>query len=292
MGYRWTKPSKWYNNFRVNANAYYSSRLSPGSFQAANFNINANGQLKNLWYAGGLIGYEPEGNNFYEPRKEGRVFRGWSNYFFDAWVETNNAKKYGLYVEMLYIKRNLFSSERYEYTFNNRYRFNNNLTINAGISLSPQNNNVGFAGFQGDDIIFGMRDIKTVENTMNIKYSFNDKMNINTRIRHYWSKVHYQQFFTLLENGRLKENNTFNEDKNQNINFFNIDMVYTWQFAPGSFINVVWKNAAVNINQVVKEGYFKNFNTTMHADDNNNISFKVIYFLDYLQLKKIKKKNK
>ncbi len=290
MGYRWTKPSKWYNNFRINANAYMSRRLNPGSFQAANFNINANGQFKNLWYAGGLIGYEPEGNNFYEPRREGRVFRGWSNYFFDAWVQTNDAKKYRMYIEMLYIKRNLFSSERYEYTFENRYRFNNNLTVNAGISLAPQNNNTGFAGFEGNDIIFGMRDIKTVENTLSIKYSFNDKMNINTRIRHYWSKVNYQAFFTLQEDGSLVKNTTFSEDPNQNLNFFNIDMVYTWQFAPGSFINIVWKNAAIQYNQVVQDGYFKNFSNTMKEDDNNNISFKVIYFLDYLQLKKWKKK--
>lgn len=290
VGYRWTKPSTWYNNFRINGNAYFSRRLNPGSFQAANFNINANGQLKNLWYAGGLIGYEPEGNNFYEPRVEGRVFRGWSNYFFDAWVQTNDAKKYRLYVEMLYIKRNLFSSERYEYTIENRYRFNNHLTINAGLSLSPQNNNVGFAAIDGNDIIFGRRDIRTVENTISIKYSFNDKMNINTRIRHYWSKVNYKEFFTLLENGGLEKNTTFNGDVNQNLNFFNIDMVYTWQFAPGSFINVVWKNAAFNYNQVVKEGYFKNFTNTMKEDDNNNLSFKVIYFLDYLQVKKWKKK--
>ena len=67
-------------------------------------------------------------------------------------------------------------------------------------------------------------------------------------------------------------------------------MVYTWQFAPGSFLNVVWKNAAVNGNQEVTGDYFKNIGRTMQADDNNNLSLKVIYFLDYLQLKKHKKK--
>ncbi|HET9434624.1 MAG TPA: DUF5916 domain-containing protein, partial [Chitinophagaceae bacterium] len=35
----------------------------------------------------------------------------------------------------------------------------------------------------------------------------------------------------------------------------------------------------------------KNFGNTMEADQNNNISLKVIYFLDYLQLKKKKTKN-
>lgn len=290
FGYRWTKPSNWYNNLRINVNAFYSRQLQPSKYRSANFNINANGQMKNLWYVGALIGFEPEFNDYYEPRVEGRFFRGWSDYFVDAWFETNNAKKLGVYSELLYIKRSLFNSERYNFNFNLRYRFSNKLTISHGVNLSPQNNNTGFADIVGSDIIFGKRDIKTVENSLNIKFSFNDKMNINTRVRHYWSKVTYQDYFTLLENGKLDKNTDYTGNRNQNINFFNVDMVYTWQFAPGSFLNIVWKNAAVDFNQVVDHGYFKNLNNTMKADDNNNVSLKVIYFLDYLQLKK-KKKN-
>ncbi|MBK6992851.1 MAG: carbohydrate binding family 9 domain-containing protein [Chitinophagaceae bacterium] len=290
MGYSWIKPTNWYNNFRINANAYYSRRLNPGTYQNANFNINANGQLKNLWSVGSMIGYEPENNNFYEPRVAGKVFRGWSNYFTSIWFETNNAKKYKLYSELFYAKRNLFSSERYSFDFNQRYRFNNNLTISQGISLSPQRNNVGFAGLEGSEVVFGKRDIKTIENTLNIKYSFNANMNINTRIRHYWSNVKYNDFFTLHNDGSLEENSTYNENKNQNLNFFNIDMVYTWQIAPGSFVNVVWKNAVTDFRQITVDSYFKNLNNTMKIEDNNNISFKIIYFLDYLQLKNFKKK--
>jgi len=290
MGYSWIKPTNWYNNFRINANAYYSRRLNPGTYQNANFNINANGQLKNLWSVGSMIGYEPENNNFYEPRVAGKVFRGWSNYFTSIWFETNNAKKYKLYSELFYAKRNLFSSERYSFDFNQRYRFNNNLTISQGISLSPQRNNVGFAGLEGSEVVFGKRDIKTIENTLNIKYSFNANMNINTRIRHYWSNVKYNDFFTLQNDGSLEENSTYNENKNQNLNFFNIDMVYTWQIAPGSFVNVVWKNAVTDFRQITVDSYFKNLNNTMKIEDNNNISFKIIYFLDYLQLKNFKKK--
>ena len=82
-----------------------------------------------------------------------------------------------------------------------------------------------------------------------------------------------------------------------------MDLVYTWQFAPGSFINIVWKNSAQEFRNfftegpgeygsIVKDGYGKNFSNTMKADDNNNLSLKVIYFLDYLQIKNHKKKEK
>ena len=63
-------------------------------------------------------------------------------------------------------------------------------------------------------------------------------------------------------------------------------MVYTWEFAPGSFLNIVWKNAAQNFTNDVEKGYFKNLGNTIDGDSNNNFSVKVIFFLDYLKLKK------
>ncbi|MGB3005414.1 MAG: DUF5916 domain-containing protein, partial [Chitinophagaceae bacterium] len=287
MGYKWIKPTKWYNNIYLNFNLNHSQRLTnPSAFQGLNINANVNGQLKNLWQVGALVGYEPVGNNYYETREEGRFFRGWSNYFVSSWFETNNSKKYSLGANFMYIDRSMFNSKRYEIELENRYRFNNNLTIYHEIEFSPQLRNTGFATKENDQIIFGMRDIKQVENLIGIKYSFNSKMNINTRVRHYWSQVKYNQYFTLLENGLLQSDEFFSGNANYNINFFNIDMVYTWQFAPGSFLNVVWKNAAINGSQDISGDYFKNINNTMKADDNNNISLKVIYFLDYLKLKK------
>jgi len=292
VGYRWTKPGKWYNNIYLNFNTYYSRRLKPSAYQNANFNVNANGQMKNLWYVGLLYGHDFKYNDFYEPRVDGKMFRGWSDNFYDAWFETNNAKKFKLYSELLYVKRSLFGSSRTSLNIGPRYRFSDKFSINYNLGISPQKDNVGFASISGSDIIFGRRDIKTVDNSMNLKYSFNSKMNINVRIRHYWSKVDYKEFFTLQNDGSLLKNATFNSNVNQNYNVFNIDAVYTWQFAPGSFINLVWKNAADNFDQFVNDGYFKNFNNTMKADANNNISLKVIYFLDYLELRKKLKKKK
>lgn len=287
-GFRWIKPTSWYNNVRLNFNAFYSRRLLPADYRAANFNVNVNGQLKNLWYVGMLVGYEPEFNDFYEPRMEGRVFKGWSSLFFDGWFETNSSKKYSVYSEILYVTRNMMNSKRYELEVGQRYRFSDRFSISQGIELEPQTNNVGFAAISGNDVIFGRRDRNTVETTLGLKYNFNSKMGINTRIRHYWSKVDYKEFFTLLTNGELAKNTSFTQNVNENVNFFNIDMVYTWEFAPGSFINVVWKNAAFTYSDLVDKNYFRNFGNTIDADQNNNLSLKVIYFLDYLNLKRRK----
>ncbi|HEX5652748.1 MAG TPA: DUF5916 domain-containing protein [Chitinophagaceae bacterium] len=294
IGYRWLKPTNWYNNLRFNLNAYYSRQVKPGAYRSANFNTNVNGQLKNLWFVGAMVGYEPSYNDFNEPRREGWVFKGWKTRFVDVWFESNQSKKYSVYTEILYINRSYFKSTRYQVFFNQRFRFNDKFSLSHRLNMEPQWNNVGFAAIEEstDKIIFGLRDRNTIENILSIKYNFNSRMGLNTKVRHYWSKVDYQRFFTLLQSGQLEENPDFNENKNLNVNYFNIDMVYTWQFAPGSFLNIVWKNSITDFSPQVEKGYFKNLGNTVEADQNNNLSLKVIYFLDYIDFRKWSKKKR
>jgi hypothetical protein len=294
IGYRWTDPKKWYNNIYLNFNANYNQRYKPLTYSNANFNANVNGQLKNLWFVGFLAGYEPDNNNFYEPRVPGKVFRGWADWFVDGWVQTDNAKKYKVYVELLYVDRNLFHSKRYSLTFSHRYRFNDKFSISQDVRYEPQLDNAGFAAIDTSlisygNIIFGRRDVNAIENIFNIKYSFNPKMVFTTRVRYYWSQVVNKEYFILLENGRLKPDTLFNGNADQNYNTFTVDAGFNWEFAPGSFINLVWKNNATTFDRVTGDSYFKNFGNTMEAPENNSLSLKVIYFLDYLDLKRKKK---
>ena len=117
-------------------------------------------------------------------------------------------------------------------------------------------------------------------------------MGITFRLRHYWSKVRYNQYFVLQTDGRQKDFATTVPYGNDNANFFNIDMNYTWQFAPGSFINVNWKSSSELFNTLVKDRYYENLRNTIEEPQINNFSVKIIYYLDYLQLKNSKKKGK
>ena len=181
---------------------------------------------------------------------------------------------------------NLFAAE---ILLNQNYRFNNKLSVGHRISFSPTFNSVGYATTSNSQIIFGRRKINTVENVLNIKYIFTNKMGLTFRARHYVSSVENKEFFILQASGKLDPNSSFNGNADQNANYFNIDMVYTWQFAPGSFLNIVWKNSVYDYKDIAERSYFKNLSNTIDADQNNNFSIKVIYFLDALQLKKKKR---
>jgi hypothetical protein len=302
-GYRWLKPGKWYNRINLNLNAglsslykKFNSQVIPSSFQRFNTNVNVNAQLKSLWFIGAFVGYVPVANDFYEPRKEGRSFRSPSRLQLEAWVETNNAKKYYLGADYFVGLRNQFNSRNHEIRAWHRFRFNDKLSVSQDFYLNPFSNDAGFYSPRDaagnrialNDIVFTRRNRTTIENILSAKYNFTNKSGITFRARHYWSKVEQKELYDLQTNGDLLPSvhagavSLF--DLNQN--FFNIDAVYTWQFAPGSFINIVWKNSITGFDDAVQYSYFKNFSNTVSASQNNNLSLKIIYFLDYLNIKK------
>ncbi|MEO6489952.1 MAG: DUF5916 domain-containing protein [Ferruginibacter sp.] len=288
IGYKWVKPGSWFNNMYLNYNNNLSHRFKDGAYQSYNFNVNLNGQLKNLWYAGLFVNHVFEGNDFYEPRVPGRVFRTSSSYGINAWGNSNQAKKY--YIEFSYFTaiKKLFQGRSYEYSFNQRYRFNDKFSLSYNLYYSHAYNSAGYADDSAAVVIFSRRKINTVENILSAKYNFSKNSGLTFRARHYWSEVSANQFYTLNTDGSLTENNLYNKNRDQNFNVFTIDMVYTWQFAAGSFLNIVWKNAIVGDDDTVNRGYFKNFNNTVSATQNNNLSLKLLYYIDYLSLRKRK----
>lgn len=233
------------------------------------------------------------GNDFYEPRKNGWFFRRGARLVFGGWFESNEAKKYSFSSEVFTRTFfNFYNGFSYQVSLRQQYRFNNKLTVSHRINTNPWFNNIGYAFVpNSSEINFARRRRNTIENILFVKYSFTNKMGLTFRARHYLSNVYNKKFYLLQKDGSLKPAAFVNE-ADQNFNLFNIDMVYTWQFAPGSFINIVWKDAAQHFTRNVEDSYFKNFRQTIESDQNNNISLKVIYFLDYLELKKLKKKKR
>ena len=287
MGYKWLKPTTWYNNVRFNFNLTYSRRYMPSSYQLFEVNSNINGQCKNLWNGGIYVSYTATQNDFYEPRVEGRVFKIPAKHLIDVWINSNYAKKYSAGLEVAYYATPKFGTNGIDVSPNQSFRFNKKLTISMNTNIQLRYNNIGFATLDTGNTIMGNRTRYSVENIWVFKYNFNNKMGLNLRARHYWSHVNYHQFYTLQGDGSLMATaKDYSSVANYNINYFNIDMVYTWQFALGSFLNIGWKNAIQNFNPTLDRDYFKNLKSTLASDQLNNFSVKVIYFLDYAKLKK------
>ncbi|HYE55281.1 MAG TPA: DUF5916 domain-containing protein [Chitinophagaceae bacterium] len=285
-GYKWIKPKSFYNNLFLNLNGNYSELFKPRRYQYLRINGNINGQMKNLWNVGINGDFRPRSQDFYEPRIWGKVVKIPASFMTGFWINTNAAKKYSASLEMYRRVSKEYDSRFLEVFVNNNYRFNNKLTVSLSHYMEYFNREFGFAYVgQDDSVAMGLRNRRTAENTFTIRYNFTNRMGLNFRLRHYWSKVHFTRYFNLKDDGNVEDLDRPSANPDNNVNFFNIDMVYTWQFAQGSFLNIGWKSASQLFDQVVQERYYRNLRNTLDAPQLNNLSVRVIYFLDYLDLK-------
>ena len=286
--YKINKPKSFYNSLYFSVGANYSQLYQPRRFQYMNVYTRANSQLKNLWNVGVNASANPERQDFYEPRIAGKLFKTPANITGGLYLNTNSAKKYSATMQYYRLQSNKYKSNTNELYLFNQYRFNDKLTVGLSSFNAAANNNAGFAFMNNnrDTAYFGLRKRTTVENILIVKYNFNIQMGLSLRARHYWSRVAYNSFFTLKNDGYLQPVARVDKNPETNVNFFNIDMVYTWQFAAASFINIGWKNSGALFNQQVADPYYKNLGNTLNQPQENNFSIKIIYFLDYLSLKK------
>jgi len=294
-GYNWVKPRGWYNQVRINTNIWYSRLVTPIDhlrrremmYQNASMNINFNAQAKNLWWFGMNINGGPHRNDFYEPRRYGRVFRDKGRVNANLWWESNFAKKLSWGGNLYAGTGGVFKRKNLDYSLFGKIRFSSKFSVDNSIYVSSSKNQAGWAGSMGDTIIFSRRNVNSVENVINVKYNFTNRMGLTLRARHYWSKVNPQQFYELDVNGKLQTPvNPFTGNANQNYNYLSVDMVYNWQFAQGSFLSIVWKDIGESFNRQFEKNYVKNLGNTISGDQFNSLSLRVIYFLDYLTVRK------
>ena len=114
-------------------------------------------------------------------------------------------------------------------------------------------------------------------------------MNFNISVRHYWSYSQNSNYLKLEENGRLSDLPTFNEDKNREYYSWNLDLSFSWWFAPGSQMSILYRNNSAqnqrNINSIDKDFGKKVTNLLSNEALNNTLSISVRYFIDYNQVR-------
>lgn len=174
--------------------------------------------------------------------------------------------------------------------FELRHRVNEKLQFSASMAIQQDKGNWGWAfinNTNGSPVI-SRRNLKTNTGIINTQYNFTKRMNLSLRVRHYWSATQNTNFYNLKSDGYWDEI-AFISNKNISYNTFNIDMFYTWDFLLGSRITFAWKNALGNnavIDPYINTTYFKNLAKSISNPHSNEVTVKIVYFLDYLKLKR------
>lgn len=265
---------------------------SPNKF--AEFGINNYwwAQTKGFWHLNVWTYAEPfiNGNDYFEPRTPGRFVKTpkMGNIGFN--INSDQRKKLVFRLNGNTGKGfDLYDTNWGSLSLMGEWRVNDRFNFSLETRNIRDYNDVGYVdnyGVNGEDIILGKRDQKTVINSVRAGYSFNKNMNLNFRLRHYWSSVEYNSFHSLTEDGYLAETD-YDVFNNLSFNFFNIDMIYRWRFAPGSDIFFIWKNSINDVSSsddLIQYDYRKGTSRLGEFPQSNSFSLKVVYFLDYLSL--------
>src|SRR5690606_37936708 len=243
-GYRYLQPKGFLNNLNLNFNLNYTRRLETDLYNNFNFNFNSSFTTKKFFGFGGGFEMTPFGtNNIYEPRVVGRYVKGPDYYDIWGWISTDYRKKLAVDATIDWYKYNEAGRGEIRLELKPQYRASDKWKMFLATNVTLSDKEEGFVDFANHDIIFGKRDRNTEINSVESQYIFNNKIALNLAFRHYYSEVEYSQFFTLQNDGELLENSIYNEVQNATYNNWNIDLRFSWWFAPGSQLTLLYRNA-------------------------------------------------
>ncbi|WP_235296255.1 DUF5916 domain-containing protein [Portibacter marinus] len=273
-------------NFWVNAN--YSRIIDPNEYSELHLNtgfwMRANNFMEyNLW-----SNHEPKTKNWFEPRIWGRHFleSSWSN--VGIFVGSDTRKRLRLRGVITYMDYHEHNRDGFFVFVNPEWQVSDKFAFEIETEYDFSKRDPRFVDIiNGDEVIFGRRNRTTVVNSINAAYTFTDLMSIDFRLRHYWSKVHYDGFNLLMEDGTLGDTD-YDQFNDFSFGLINVDLNFRWRFAPGSDMIINWKN---NIAGRVDDrafdyserSYFDDLGSLSSFPENNSVSVRLVYYLDYQQ---------
>jgi len=289
-----------YNQFTPKGNFLtYNYRLTssyrwiykPYAFNYLRFDASGFWVFKNFWDVNLTLGSFPFGDNdYFVLNTPGRYAKRPAYSYAQIEGSTDSRKK--LFFSYDYLQALFHIPEIHNYhilELGLRYRFSNKVTMEITNRNEAETDYIVFVDREpnGEPII-SFVDFTDITSIYSGIYNFTPRMNLTMRVRHNWSKVVYKRFANVDANGRDIPR-VYIPGQNENVNFFNLDAFYTWDFRLGSRIVLGWKNFLGReefVNGAIHKRYLNNLGKTLDLRHGNELTLRFIYFIDYNTLKK------
>lgn len=264
----------------------FRQHLPTKELSSITLNLNANTTFTKTFTSvyGGVFANVYGEKDYYEARTPGQVFRQPKFADFYVGVETDSRKKLSLYVEgNATVSPDRGGSYNLRTYIQPHYRPNDHLSFTYSFSVYNSIDDIGYATRSEGVPIFGKRDILNYTNVFSGNYIIRNDLSVGVRARHYWSRVDYSHYYELTEDGNLKPTLYADFDNSNNINYntFNIDLLFNWEFAPGSALSVSYKNNIFDYRSDLEGNMFDNLRRLFDQTQTNTVSVRLIYYLDY-----------
>ena len=239
--------------------------------------------------------YTSKFNNYEETRNENAFIKDPAEYEVEFNYKSDKRKKtqytFGFehsYAINEYLNEN---KNRTGFDLGLGFRLSNRFNLDYGIKKENRYDDVGYVFDEGDNIYFGKRDVKLIENNLNLNYNFNSYKSLVLKFRQFWSSANYNDLFFLLNSKgerSLSDKSVKDNDPNKSFNLWNLDLSYNWEFLPGSKLTLLYRNNIFNEDNLSGISYYNSTQDLFEKPINHQVSLRINYFLDYNILKRIK----
>lgn len=290
LSYQINQPTKKWLVQNYNISFRNSYLFKPFAWTDLNVDAGAFLVFKNFWDINFQLSSKPLWfNDYFEARVPGQNFKRAPYVYVSTGGSSDSRKKLFVSWNFGFAESPIPKDPFFLVDMGLRYRFSDHFQVSGNIHIEHDLGNWGYTYKNGSGKpVIGFRDMKQTTPVLSFQYNFTPRMNWNVRFRHYWNHLHYLKFYTLRPDGYYDEI-PFTPGYDNNYNAFNMDMFYTWDFKWGSRITIAWKNALggnVYLDPYANQSYGKNFGRVFSNPHSNELSIKVVYYLDYLTLKR------
>ena len=290
VSYNSFTPTKTFLTYNYSLNLRYNWLFKPYTFSNLSLQAMSFWVFKNFWDVTILFDVWPKWqNDFYELRTPGRVLRRPSFYLINVNGSSDSRKRFYFRYNAGYSKSALENSPYFTYILGGRYRFSNRFSLDLDVARQHDEAQLGYATRDAmSEPVVGIRRYSDISSILSGIYNFTPRMNLTLRARHYWSQVLYKRLYDVQQDGNFTPR-PYISGLNQNFNIFNLDAFLTWDFRLGSRIVLGYKNWLgddVFLDGTQYHNYFLNISEVFHRRHGNELTLRIIYFLDYNQLKR------
>lgn len=289
--YQIFEPQGILNKYQLQLYGNHQRRYEPDANVRTGVGTSFTAKTEENFSFGGFLDFNTKYFDYFEPRKEGRFIVYPENYIGDIWFSSDYRKNLGVDFRLGYSK--FFDSPFHKTTLglSPRLRINKKFSVLYSFNYLREKNRPSYVGVQ-EEIIFGLRNRESVENSIQATYNFDNSKAIQLNFRNFWSSATYDknEFKNLTDEGHL-EPVDFEIGKNINpnvdYNIWNMDISYNWRFAPGSEMIFLYRNSLFEQNKNSELSFSESLFELWKKPVTQNLSFKLIYYLEFHKIKNL-----
>ncbi len=291
LDYRMNEPNNIFLRWRIIFDATYRLLYKPMYYTGSDIWIKFFSITRNYFSTGFIFKQDIyDAHNYFIARESGKVVKIPRGFSLTAYGSPDYSRPFIVDFSIKYSGIPKRDMQSFTFSLSPRLRLGDKFLLVNKLSYKTSFNELDYVTTEETDtndklIYFGNTKVNNLINTLNVNYTITNKASFSLRMRYYWLKAVHDKYMTLNDNGYF-DDRAMNDNHDFNNNFFNIDMVFLWHFAPGSEVSVVWKNAIKNENADNTLTLFDNINKTFDSPLSNSLSFKLRYYIDYQKINK------